>query len=126
MERNLSSILDSLKSQQDRLKAQRESAVQTVGNLEAELRKVQRAIAALLGEQPPRRRSPRGRGVNGDQMRAMVEDVLRVEGPLPEPVLKERIDARAASDGYRKLGLHLVLSRVLKSGRFEPQRSTGA
>ena len=109
MERSLSSIFDSLRAQREKLKAQRESALHTVGTLESELLKIQRAIAALLGEQPPKRRSPRGRGVNGEQIRAIVEEILRAEGPLTEPLLKERVDDKAASDGYRKLGVQLVM-----------------
>ncbi len=115
----LAPVVEALKKERTRLEGQHGTALITVDHLEAEIRKVEGAIAALLGEKQPRKKPGRKRGLNGAQVTALVERVLAHEGPLKEPDLKEKVNQRAEDEGQSKLGLALVLSKVLKSGAFE-------
>lgn len=113
-------ILKQLSAEHQRLSEQRDTVLRTAENLEAEMKKLQKAMIAL-GAEPPATKSRRThrKGLNGVEVTALVEAVLKDQGPQSQPKLRELVVARAAQDGQNTKGIPLVLSKVLKSGRFD-------
>ncbi len=118
MESEIRSIVDALRKQRQRLSEQHEIAVRTVHHLEVELDKISRAVAALRGEKASRSKRKRSDTLNGTQVTNILEQVLRTEGPLSEANLKNRVVEHVVSEGKSKLGLHLVLHKMLRKDQF--------
>ncbi len=122
MGEKLSAILEDLRNEKTRLAEQRESVHTTVDHLEAGILKVDTAIAALLGEEKPkrpRRKTSGGGGLKGPQILALTERVLKDHGALTQPKLREKVVERAIQEGNTAKGIPLVLPKVLKSGPFD-------
>ena len=117
----LSAILEQLKNERARLSEQREAVLTTINHLEAEILKVDSAVAALLGEAKPKRprRKSGGGGLKGPQILALTERVLKDHGALTQPKLREKVVERAIQEGNTAKGIPLVLPKVLKSGPFD-------
>ena len=106
MVESLSSIADSLEEHLRKLQDERDTALQTVDHIEAEVQKIESAIRMLLGEQRPRAKPGRKKqGITGPQVTALVERVLHEEGPLGEPEVKARVLERASNEGKSGKGL---------------------
>lgn len=98
-----------------RLDEERAVVLSSLGRLRA-------VRATLKGEAVPRRsaaRAPRnGNGYTKHELTALVEDVLRKQGPMAEPELRERLLAHAKANARIATGLHVVLGYTLKDARF--------
>ena len=116
---NMGEIVDTLRNAESRLRAQHGAATQTAKNLADELRKVEKAIAALLGQERPRSPAqPKTESPSGEEVVEYLASILKNEGPLKEPELRQKLNERAQEQGKSRKGLHFRFKKAIKDERF--------
>lgn len=90
--------------------------------LQAELKRVRGALAALTGE--PARSSGGARPALPDSEALQFVTTALRSGPLPRSELQARGLAYCREHGFSGTGLHLALKRILRDPRFREQNGT--
>ena len=116
----LQAALDSLRHEVERLRGQYDTARSTVTNLEDEIKRVQKAIAILLGEKlsRPRAKKTGAVGLTGEDVVVFIERVLTQHGALKEPELRTKVWELAKAEGRSRKGLHFPFKKAIKDQRF--------
>lgn len=115
----LQTIHEQLRDERTRLQGQLETARRTVQHLEAEVDRVDHAMAALRGEVSARTTRGRKRALTGAEVGMLIEQILAEEGRQTEKKLKEKISERVAAQGRSRQGIHLRFKKVLQDGPFQ-------
>ncbi len=90
---HLQELVDTLRKEESRLRAQHDTAQLTAKNLAAELHKVEKAIGVLLGQRTTRTTGKgKSESLNGEEVVLLIQRILEEAGPLKEPELKQKVN----------------------------------
>ena len=115
--KDLTSIVDQLKTQQSHLAGHKNELQRQLADIESELARVGDAIAALTssGKSGAKRGKP---SANRDAVREAVRFCLAEKGQVQEDELKLAVGKKLASDGLSRSGLALRMKEVLAEEEF--------
>ncbi len=111
-------MVETLRIEEKKLSQQQVTASSTVDNLEADVRRVQGAIAALMGQIDAMPRRPRKKGYNSDEVVGLIERTLEKNGRLTMPKLRQAVQSVASEEGRTKSGIEPSLEGALRAGPF--------
>ena len=116
---NLQSALETLRSEATRLRGHYETARSTASNIEDQVKRVEKAIAILLGESPTQKpKKKTSTSLTGEEVASLIELVLSKDGPLKEPELKVKVGELAKAEGRSRKGMHFGFNKAIKDSRF--------
>lgn len=119
---SLDGMLEQLRSEESRLAEQHVAVLAEAKEIEANLQRIQGAIAALTGGKTPAKKkssTPRAKALTTDEVAGFLVRVLKQHPVLSEARLKQAIEQAVGQAKRSKAGLHLRLAEALKQTRFE-------
>ncbi len=113
----LGDITSSLKQEEERLSAELNELKKKAKLVELDLKRIRDARSAL-GAGRKSANSKRKPAPTADDVKKAVNKALVADGPLEEPVIRERVERELADEGKSKMGLSLRMKEVLNSMDF--------
>jgi hypothetical protein len=117
MSQQLSTVVEQLRAEENRLASGLEQLRHQVRDALAEQKQIRRALAALSGASRSKTTAKRPAPTRNDVVRAMIE-LLQANGALPEEQLKQQIAHKLQESGKSRAGFALRYKEALADGRF--------